>query len=143
MSYDMNQVTQAYDTITSKLKTDLDQQFTSGRLKGSDYAATYAQLMATAMQLAFQTPKLEADTNLQKEQTITQQHQQDLTDAQKEVALKQAKSFDQSIKLKLFKNQMDSWAMMFSSGMLEDKPDIIKNDQVSSLYNELNNSVRL
>ena len=38
---------------------------------------------------------------------------------------------------KLFEAQMNAWALMFSSGLLTDKPTIISNDSASALYNTL------
>ena len=38
---------------------------------------------------------------------------------------------------KLFEAQMNAWALMYSSGLLSDKPSIISNDSASSLYNTL------
>ena len=54
----------------------------------------------------------------------------DLLDRQKE-------GFDDNKHQKLFEAQMNAWALMFSSGLLETKPAIINDDSASSLYNTL------
>jgi len=188
--FDIDLVNSTYDDLANKVKTDLDDQYTKGRLTGSDYANVYATLMNTILQLSFQAPEkskqielqdqqiineqaqeklieaqtkvqlntinvqnqqilneqaqeklIEAQTLDQEEHTKLQQVQEDLIREQTEVAKKQVKSFDQNVQLKLFKAQMDTWGVMFGSGMLDKKPSIITNDQVSSLYNQIKNSV--
>jgi len=139
--FDIQLVNSTYDDLANKVKTDLDEQFTLGRLTGSDYANVYATLMNTILQLAFQTPEKEQQIALQQQQVINAQAQEELIKEQTQVASKQVKSFDQNIQLKLFKAQMDTWGVMFGSGMLTDKPNIITNDQVSSLYQQIKNSI--
>lgn len=50
---------------------------------------------------------------------------------------RQQAGFDDNKNQKLFEAQMNAWALMFSSGILEDKPTIIRNDAVSALYDTL------
>ena len=50
---------------------------------------------------------------------------------------RQKEGFDDNKYQKLFEAQMNAWALMFSSGLLETKPSIISNDSASSLYNTL------
>lgn len=154
--FDISLVKSTYDDLASKVKSDLDEQFNRGRIKGTDYANVYANLMNTILQLSFQTPSQNADIelrnaqtqdqlediNLKKEQEKLYQKQEALTQAQTDVAIRQKQSYDDSIRLKLFKAQMDTWGIMFSSGMLSDKPSVIKNDEVSSLYTDIKNSIR-
>lgn len=154
--FDISLVNSTYDDLANKVKSDLDEQFNRGRIKGTDYANVYAHLMNTILQLSFQTPSQNADielrnaqtkdqledVNLKKEQEKLYQKQEALTQAQTDVAIRQKQSYDDSIRLKLFKAQMDTWGIMFSSGMLSDKPSVIKNDEVSSLYTDIKNSIR-
>ena len=182
--FDISLVKSTYDDLANKVKSDLDEQFNRGRIKGTDYANVYANLMNEILQLAFQAPiqakdielkdhqqqlidaqtknqmedlkvkaeqekLLDAQTqdqlesvNLKKEQEKLYQKQEALTQAQTDVAIRQKQSYDDSIRLKLFKAQMDTWGIMFSSGMLEDKPSVIKNDEVSSLYTDIKNHIR-
>jgi len=154
--FDISLVNSTYDDLANKVKSDLDEQFNRGRIKGTDYANVYAHLMNTILQLSFQTPSQNADielrnaqtkdqledVNLKKEQEKLYQKQEALTQAQTDVAIRQKQSYDDSIRLKLFKAQMDTWGIMFSSGMLSDKPSVIKNDEVSSLYTDIKNHIR-
>jgi len=114
MSYDIAQVESVYDSLTTKIKTDLDEQFNLGRIKGSDYANVYAQLIQTCIQLAFKSP---------------------LDDIQVQVYQRQKQGFDDNLKQKLFETQMGAWSTMFNSGLLTDKPAVISNDEASALYN--------
>jgi len=114
--FDNEKIIETYDVLTSRIKKDLDEQFKLGRIKGSDYANAYVQLMNTALQLAFKTP---------------------LESKQIELYDRQIKGFDDNIKIKLFQAQINAWGSMVASGMLEAKPAIINDDEVSKLYNEL------
>ena len=137
LNYSLN----AFESIVSKIQTHLDTQFNNGRLKGSDYAQVYAQLMGTAIQA---TMNQGFNANQQENQNKQSEAQVNLTKAQTEVANKQSKSFDQTVKLKLFKDQMDTFAMVYSSNPDGSEiPDVLKKSSLSSLYNEINNSVRI
>jgi len=120
MAYDLEQVKTAYDELTAKVKADLDEQYSLGRLKGSDYANAYTQLMSQVLQLSFQTP---------------------LNDAQVQLYDRQKQGFDDNFKFKAFDSQMNAWSVMFSSGMLTDKPTIISNDELSTLYTNIKNTL--
>ena len=202
--YDLNQVSSAYDTLTHKVKTDLDGQYNAGRLTGSDYANVYAQLMGQCLQLAFQAPELESSVNLNNEKLLDQRYvttyirpaEKENTDAdtalknkqidvesaqidkinkdidveerrtkiqedqsaedllvkqqqiasgkaQEDVYERQKQGFDDKLKMDLTKMQLDTWGMMFSSGLLCDdngncaKPNMISNDEVTTLYNNI------
>jgi hypothetical protein len=50
---------------------------------------------------------------------------------------RQRQGFDDNKYQKLLETQMNSWALMFSSGLLTEKPSIITSDQASILYNHL------
>lgn len=50
---------------------------------------------------------------------------------------RQKEGFDDNKYQKLFEAQMNAWALMFSSGLLTTKPEIISNDSASALYNTL------
>jgi len=54
--YDLTQVRDVFKQLTDDIKADLDYQYRQGRLKGTDYANVYTQLMQTALQLSFEAP---------------------------------------------------------------------------------------
>jgi len=137
LQYNLN----ALDQVNNKIEGYLDKQYNKGRLKGSDYANVYAQLISTAIQT---TMSQGFNANQQENQNKQTDAQVALQKAQKDVAVKQAKSFDQTVKLKLFKDQMDTFAMVYSSNPDGSEiPDVLKKSNVNSLYNEINNSVRI
>ena len=113
MAYDLTQVTTTYKALTALVKDDLDEQLNSGRIKGTEYADTYKTLMNTCLQLAMDTPMKDEQTQLYE---------------------RQREGFDDDLRRKMLDIQMNTWAMMFSSGLLTEKPSIIQNDEVSDLY---------
>jgi len=139
--YDIEQIKTIYDELTEKVKEDLDEQYNLGRLKGSDYANVYANLMSQCLQLAFQAPLNEQDTIVKQNQAELVLEQKNTQIKQQELLDRQTKGFDDNFRFKLFDSQMNAWAMMFSSGILEDKPSIIANDELSSLYTDIKNSI--
>ena len=88
-----------------------------------------------------QITKINADKDLTNAQALAYPGQQakDLEVKQANIDLlnRQKEGFDDNKYQKLFEAQMNSWALMFSSGLLTDKPTIISNDSASSLYNKL------
>jgi len=133
--FDINLVNSVYDNLSSKIKTDLDEQFNLGRIKGSDYANVYAQLIQTCIKLAFQTPTQSVQIDNINKDIDLKGYQEKLIDAQTQVAIRQKQGFNDNLKQKLFETQMGAWSTMFNSGLLTDKPAVISNDEASSLYN--------
>lgn len=58
-------------------------------------------------------------------------------EAQTSLYARQEVGFDDNKYQKLFDSQINAWGLMFSSGMLTEKPAIITGDKVSQLYNTL------
>lgn len=56
---------------------------------------------------------------------------------QTELYQRQKEGFDDNKYQKLFETQINAWGVMFSSGMLTEKPSIIASDKVSELYTAL------
>jgi len=61
----------------------------------------------------------------------------DVLPEQVALTTRQITGFNDNIRQKLFEAQMNAWAMMFSSGLLEEKPSIITNDSVTELYEKM------
>jgi len=53
---------------------------------------------------------------------------------QRELTTRQIDGFDDNLRQKLFEAQMNAWAMMFSSGLLETMPCFIAGDEATELY---------
>lgn len=58
-------------------------------------------------------------------------------EAQTSLYARQERGFDDNKYQKLFETQINAWGVMFSSGMLTEKPAIIASDKVSALYTSL------
>ena len=135
--YDAVKLEALYDSITKLVKRDLDEQLQLGRIKGTEYANIYSILMKDAMQLAF-TGQLEAQ-KISAANFQVYMSQADAYYKQAQVALtcRQTKGFDDDLNKKMIELQMNAWSVMFSSGSLDEKPDIISGDALSDLYYKL------
>lgn len=60
---------------------------------------------------------------------------------QTELYQRQKEGFDDNKYQKLFDSQINAWGLMFSSGMLTEKPAIITGDKVSQLYTQLTSGI--
>jgi len=233
--YDMKQVVINYKVLAGQIKSELDIQWTDGRIKGTEYADVFNKLMSQAIQLSFDSPlkdqqtlqaieqtglieaqKLDqeyvtqhirpiekqkitcevelctAQTELVRAQAADQEYvtvnirptemnikiqeleiakekaaiarietdikveelaikrieldiaREKLRQAEKDVAYKEAQTaftirqtegFDDSRKQKMLDAQLNAWAMMFSSGLLDQVPSVINQCMVDGLYN--------
>ena len=116
-----------FDVIIKAANENIKIQHKTSRITGAEYAEVYLGTMQTAiseaMKLLLQNDTLAKDVEV-KQANI------DLLNRQRE-------GFDDNKYQKLFEAQMNAWALMFSSGLLTDKPTIISNDSASTLYNTL------
>ena len=119
--------TAVFDVMVRMVNENLKIQYDEGRIKATDYAQAYIGGLQTCLTESMKYI-LQKD-NLIKDEALKQANI-DLLNRQKE-------GFDDSKHQKLFEAQMNAWALMFSSGLLETKPEIISNDSASSLYNTL------
>ena len=60
---------------------------------------------------------------------------------QTELYQRQKEGFDDNKYQKLFESQINAWGLMFTSGMLTEKPSIITGDKVSQLYAQLTSGI--
>lgn len=81
--YDIKQIRDIYRQLTDDIKADLDKEYKSGKLKGTDYANVYANLMNTALQITFESP-------LKEQQVLEVKSQRSLHDAQSLVQINTA-----------------------------------------------------
>ena len=116
-----------FDIIIKAANENIKIQHKTSRITGAEYAEVYLGTMQTAISEAMKFV-LQNDT-LAKDLEVKQANI-DLLNRQKE-------GFDDNKYQKLFEAQMNAWALMFSSGILETKPRIINDDKVSALYDTL------
>ena len=116
-----------FDVIIKAANENIKIQHKTSRITGAEYAEVYLGTMQTAISEAMKF--VLQKNNLVKDEELKQANI-DLLNRQKE-------GFDDNKYQKLFEAQMNAWALMFSSGLLTTKPEIISNDSSSSLYNTL------
>ena len=114
-----------------------------------------AQIAAIATENSIKTAQSAKDLLLKDKELLVKQAQIDklnddkLTAAkqraniekQTELYQRQKEGFDDNKYQKLFESQLSSWGLMFSSGMLTEKPSIITGDKVSQLYTKLTSGI--
>ena len=119
--------TGVFDIIMKAANENIKIQNQTSRITGAEYAEVYLGTMQTAISEAmrFLLNKDQSTKDLEVKQANI-----DLLNRQRE-------GFDDNKYQKLFEAQMNAWALMFSSGLLTTKPEIISNDSASALYNTL------
>ena len=119
--------TGVFDIIMKAANENIKIQNQASRITGAEYAEVYLGTMQTAISesMRFILNRDQSTKDLEVKQANI-----DLLNRQRE-------GFDDNKYQKLFEAQMNAWALMFSSGLLTTKPEIISNDSASSLYNTL------
>ena len=130
-----------FDKLMHAINGNILVQYESGRIKGPEYAQVYLGSMQTAvveaMKFMLTKEQIAKDLDLKQAQ-IDKLNDDKLTSAkQRDLYQRQIEGFDDNKYQKLFEAQMNAWALMFSSGLLTNKPTIISNDSASALYNTL------
>ena len=119
--------TAVFDVMVRMVNENLKIQYDEGRIKATDYAQAYIGGLQTCLTESMKY--IMQKDNLIKDEELKQANI-DLLNRQKD-------GFDDNKHQKLFEAQMNAWALMFSSGLLTDKPKIISNDSATSLYDVL------
>lgn len=119
--------TGVFDVIMKAANENIKIQNQTSRITGAEYAEVYLGTMQTAISESMKFL-------LNKDQIIKDL---ELKQANIDLLNRQKEGFDDNKYQKLFEAQMNAWALMFSSGLLETKPAIINNDSASALYNTL------
>ena len=119
--------TAVFDVLVRIVNENLKIQYDEGRIKATDYAQAYIGGLQTCLTESMKYI-------MQKDNLIKDE---DLKQANIDLLNRQKEGFDDNKHQKLFEAQMNAWALMFSSGLLTDKPTIISNDSASALYNSL------
>ena len=121
------QGTAVFDVLVRIVNENLKIQYDEGRIKATDYAQAYIGGLQTCVTESMKYI-------MQKDNLIKDE---DLKQANIDLLNRQKQGFDDNKHQKLFEAQMNAWALMFSSGLLTTKPQIISNDSASTLYNAL------
>ena len=134
-----------FDKLMHAINGNILVQYESGRIKGPEYAQVYLGSMQTAvveaMKFMLTKEQIAKDLDLKQAQ-IDKLNDDKLTSAkQRDLYQRQIEGFDDNKYQKLFESQLSSWGLMFSSGMLSEKPSIITGDKVSQLYTKLTQGI--
>ncbi len=134
-----------FDKLMHAINGNILVQYESGRIKGPEYAQVYLGSMQTAvveaMKFMLTKEQIAKDLDLKQAQ-IDKLNDDKLTSAkQRDLYQRQIVGFDDNKYQKLFESQLSSWGLMFSSGMLTEKPSIITGDKVSQLYTKLTTGI--
>lgn len=134
-----------FDKLMHAINGNILVQYESGRIKGPEYAQVYLGSMQTAvveaMKFMLTKEQIAKDLDLKQAQ-IDKLNDDKLTSAkQRDLYQRQIQGFDDNKYQKLFESQLSSWGLMFSSGMLSEKPSIITGDKVSQLYTKLTQGI--
>lgn len=119
--------TAVFDVLVHIVNENLKIQYDAGRIKATDYAQAYIGGLQTCITESMKY--IMQKDNLIKDEELKQ--------ANIDLLNRQKQGFDDNKHQKLFEAQMNAWALMFSSGLLTTKPQIISNDSASALYNAL------
>lgn len=103
----------------------------------SDEGLVYEQEQLVKKQIEQGT----ASVNKLQDDLLTAAKQRLNIEKQTELYQRQKEGFDDNKYQKLFESQLNAWGLMFSSGMLTEKPSIITSDEVSQLYTQLTSSL--
>ena len=103
----------------------------------SDEGLVYEQEQLVKKQIEQGT----ASVNKLQDDLLTAAKQRLSIEKQTELYQRQKEGFDDNKYQKLFDSQINAWGLMFSSGMLTEKPSIIASDKVSQLYTQLTSSL--
>lgn len=155
------QGTAVFDVLVRMVNENLKIQYDEGRIKATDYAEAYiaglqtciTEAMKFIMQkdIANEEARLKAaQVNVANEDKRLKAAQADsypaqaaadlaVKTAQVELYNKQKAGFDDNRRQKLFESSVNSWALAYSSGILDKAvlPSFINNQEMANLFNTL------
>ena len=120
-----------FDNLMETVNAHIKAQFDADRIKESDIADMYVGIIPAVLAQSVKLV-LESPAAVKNEEVL---------EAQRLLYDRQREGFDDNKYQKLFETQMNSWGLMFSSGLLTQKPSIISSDKASELYNELTSDI--
>lgn len=150
----LDDVKAAYDELSAKVREDLMAEYNEQRLRGSDFAKVYSQLIGGAMQLAMQMPIQEKELLIREKELEIKQKELELKDEQKKLVCEQEKltnrqriNYDDVKQFKLLEAQANMWALIINGGMYYDDdgntivPDMIATKKIDGLYDLIKNTI--
>lgn len=144
----------AFDVLMHAIDENLRIQYDNGRILGDTYAQAYIQLVSAAIdksvdlaianaELKLKIAELELKENQADEDEALNKLKQEQLRAQTKVYDRQIEGFSDNLKLKLLQSQLESFSMIFASGMLDFNenaaafPKALKASSLSEVYDDL------
>lgn len=143
-----------FDIFMKSIDENLRVQYDNGRIVGESYATAYIQLVSLALDKALQLASANAELKLkisemeikerqvEDELSLTPLKQENLR-AQTKVYDRQVEGFSDNLKLKLMEAQLNAFAMIYSSGILdfdqnnEAFPSALKSQKLTQAYEDV------
>ena len=144
---DQVQFGELYDMINSKVRFDLQDDYDCKKINGATYADTWSKMMGPAIGhimgglVSLRNKETAADRCVKEAQCAV--YAQDILNKQATASLtvRQEEGFDDNARQKLYEAQMNAWALMFSSGLLEDMPDHITGGAAERIQQDIENAI--
>lgn len=126
---DIENIEALFDALNIKVQVELQSQYDCKKINGATYADVWSKMMSQVISQSVSAimKETEADKALKAEQLL--------------LTRRQIQGFDDNTRQKLFDAQVNSWALMFSAGLLEAHPTFIDNDAVTRLAQEIEDSI--
>jgi len=134
-----------FDNLMETVNTHIKAQFDADRIKESDIANMYVGIMPAVLAESMKFV-LQKDIQVAQEAELVAKTAREDADSISKIAVQSAQralydrqraGFDDNKNQKLFETQMNAWSLMYSSGILPEKPTIIEDQEASRLYNYL------
>ena len=129
---------------------EADQVYITGKIRPEELALDEAKVSETNTQINLYKAQIkQVESNIvsqsveDRNRVKTTNKDIEVKEAQRQMYIRQKQGFDDKLKMDLTKMQLDNWSMMFSSGLLDKKPDIISNDDVSLLYGDITSGLSI
>lgn len=155
------QGTAVFDVLMKSVNDNINIQYETNRITGSDYAKVYLAAIETCIKesinFLLQKAAVEKDVDLKQAQIVVANEERRLKAAQadayplqasKDAALKQVQvdlyerqieGFDDNKRQKLFESSVNGWALAYSSGILNKTtiPTFINDASMTQLFTEI------
>ena len=147
LDLDVTQIVEIYNELNDVIKIELQDMYDCKKINGATYAQMWLQAAGGIIQsavsgvIAFQTKETFWDRKLKEAQALVLA--QDLLNKQatEDLTRRQIEGFDDNARQKLYEAQMNAWALMFSSGLLSDKPKHIEDQSAGVLYYDIKDKI--
>ena len=146
----VNNGTGYFDDLMKAVNLHVEDQYNKNRIRDTDYATVYLgavqSAMTEAIKFALSRKLTEQEVALKVQQTATEADKllstakaRDVQEAQRRLYERQILGFDDNKQIKAFDAQLNSWALLNSSGMISSVsvPSVISSANLQATYDAL------